>query len=163
MRPAMVKKQQTIDFIAKQISDAKATFVVQYQGMNVEAISSLRKELKLNGATITIYKNNLVARALNNTQTSLQTSLIGPNAFIFGFSDDLATAKIIANYAKINKLLLLKGGIFEGKVVDKKELITIASLPSKLELIAMLASCLQGPIRNLALAIKAVAKQKENA
>lgn len=163
MRPAMVEKQKTVDLIAKQINDAKTTIVVQYQGMNVEEISVLRKELKSKGATFSIYKNNLVARALNKDNASLETSLVGPNAFIFGFEDDLATAKIVSNYANFNKLLILRGGIFEGKVVDKKELTAIASLPSKLELISMLASCLQGPVRNLALTIKAVAQQKENA
>ncbi|WP_375317124.1 50S ribosomal protein L10 [Spiroplasma endosymbiont of Virgichneumon dumeticola] len=163
MRPSMVEKQKTIDLITKQISDAKTTIVVQYQGMNVEEISTLRKELKSKGATFSIYKNNLFARALNKDNASLEASLVGPNAFIFGFEDDLATAKIVSNYAKINKLLVLRGGIFEGKVINKKELIAIASLPSKLELISMLASCLQGPVRNLALSIKAVAEQKENA
>ncbi|WP_425377276.1 50S ribosomal protein L10 [Spiroplasma endosymbiont of Aleiodes alternator] len=163
MRPAMVEKQKTIDLIAKQINDSKTTIVVQYQGMNVEEISSLRKELRAKDATFTIYKNNLVARALKKEYSSLESSLVGPNGFIFGFENDLETAKIVSNYAKINKLLVLRGGIFEGKVIDQSELQKIASLPSKLELISMLASCLQAPVRNLALAIKAVAKQKENA
>ncbi|WP_342265995.1 50S ribosomal protein L10 [Spiroplasma endosymbiont of Villa modesta] len=163
MRPAMVEKQKTIDLIAKQINDSKTTIVVQYQGMNVEEISSLRKELRVKGATFTIYKNNLVARALKKEYSSLESSLVGPNGFIFGFENDLETAKIVSNYAKINKLLVLRGGIFEGKVIDQSELQKIASLPSKLELISMLASCLQAPVRNLALAIKAVAQQKENA
>ncbi|WP_342218818.1 50S ribosomal protein L10 [Spiroplasma endosymbiont of Amphimallon solstitiale] len=163
MRPAMVEKQKTIDLIAKQINDSKTTIVVQYQGMNVEEISFLRKELRAKGATFTIYKNNLVARALKKEYSSLESSLVGPNGFIFGFENDLETAKIVSNYAKINKLLGLRGGIFEGKVIDQSELQKIASLPSKLELISMLASCLQAPVRNLALAIKAVAQQKENA
>lgn len=163
MRPAMVEKQKTIDLIAKQINDSKTTIVVQYQGMNVEEISSLRKELRAKGATFTIYKNNLVARALKKEYSSLESSLVGPNGFIFGFENDLETAKIVSNYAKINKLLVLRGGIFEGKVIDQSELQKIASLPSKLELISMLASCLQAPVRNLVLAIKAVAQQKENA
>ncbi|WP_338960299.1 MULTISPECIES: 50S ribosomal protein L10 [unclassified Spiroplasma] len=163
MRPAMVEKQKTIDLIAKQINDSKTTIVVQYQGMNVEEISSLCKELRAKGATFTIYKNNLVARALKKEYSSLESSLVGPNGFIFGFENDLETAKIVSNYAKINKLLVLRGGIFEGKVIDQSELQKIASLPSKLELISMLASCLQAPVCNLALAIKAVAQQKENA
>ncbi|BDT03234.1 50S ribosomal protein L10 [Spiroplasma ixodetis] len=163
MRPAMVEKQKTIDLIAKQINDSKTTIVVQYQGMNVEEISSLRKELRAKGATFTIYKNNLVARALKKEYSSLESSLVGPNGFIFGFENDLETAKIVSNYANFNKLLVLRSGIFEGKVIDQNELQKIASLPSKLELISMLASCLQAPVRNLALAIKAVAQQKENA
>lgn len=163
MRPAMVEKQKTIDLIAKQINDSKTTIVVQYQGMNVEEISSLRKELRTKGATFTIYKNNLVARALKKEYSSLESSLVGPNGFIFGFENELETAKIVSNYAKINKLLVLRGGIFEGKVIDQSELQKIASLPSKLELISMFASCLQAPVRNLALAIKAVDQQKENA
>lgn len=163
MRPAMIEKQKTIDLIAKQINDSKTTIVVQYQGMKVEEINFLRKELKAKGAIFTIYKNNLVARALKEKHLLLENNLVGPNGFIFGFENDLETAKVVSNYAKINKLLVLRGGIFDGKVVDQIELQKIASLPSKLELISMLASCLQAPVRNLALAIKAVAQQKESA
>ena len=162
MRPAMVEKQKTIDLIAKQINDSKTTIVVHYQGMKVDEISSLRKELKAKGATFIVYKNNLVARALSKDYLSLKNSLTGPNGFIFGSENDLETAKVVSNYAKINKYLLLKGGIFEGKVIDESELKKIASLPSKLELISMLASCLQAPIRNLAITIKAVTVDKKN-
>jgi len=164
MRPAMLEKQKTIDHIINQINDAKATIIVHYQGLNVANFSYLRKELKAQGAIIKIYKNNLVARALQKSKfQALENNLVGPNAFVFGFEDDLVTAKIVANYAKINKMITFKGGIFDGKVVDQNQLIAIAALPSKLELIAMLAATIQTPILHLALVLKKIAQQKANA
>lgn len=162
MRPAMVEKQKIIDEIKNNITNAKATFVVQFQGLDVKDISSLRKELKTQGAQIKIYKNNLVSRALQDSSfEGLQNDLIGPNAFVFGYENDLNTVKVLANFAKANNLLKLKAGIFENKIINSQELKTIASLPPKETLLSMLLFCLQSPVQRLAASIKAVAEKKE--
>lgn len=162
MRPAMVEKQKIIDQIHSQITTAKTTIVVQFQGLDVTSLSTLRKELRNAGAEIKIYKNNLFDRALANTEfNELSKELIGPNAFVFGFENDLNTAKILANFAKQNKLLKLKAGIFENQVIDKQKLVVIASLPPKEILLSMMLNVLQAPVQKLAATIKAVADQKE--
>ena len=162
MRPAMVEKQKIINQIHDQITKAKTTIVVQYQGLDVSLLSQLRHELKAAGAEIKVYKNNLVSRALKASKfTDLDQSLIGPNAFVFGFENDLKTAKVLSDFAKKNKLLKLKAGIFDNKVIDEKQLLVIASLPPKEILLSMLLSVLQAPVQKLAAAIEAVAKQKD--
>lgn len=162
MRPAMVEKQKTIDQIHSQITSAKATFVVQFQGLDVKDLSSLRKELKAIGSDFKIYKNNLFIRALKDSNfTSLENALTGPNAFIFGFENELNTAKVLADFAKKNKLLKLKAGIFENKVINNEELMTIASLPPKEILLSMLLFGLQAPVQKLAATLKAVAEKNE--
>ena len=161
MRPAMVEKQKIIEQIHSQIIKAKTTIVVQFQGLDVSALSQLRKELRDTGSELKIYKNNLFDRALENTKfNELSKELIGPNAFIFGFENDLNTAKILANFAKKNKLLKLKAAIFENQVINREKLVVIASLPPKEILISMMLNCLQAPVQRLAAAIKAVAEQK---
>ncbi|MDQ7983065.1 MAG: 50S ribosomal protein L10 [Spiroplasma sp.] len=162
IRPAMVEKQKIINQIHDQITKAKTTIVVQYQGLDVSLLSELRHELKQAGAQIKVYKNNLVGLALKDSDfKDLDQSLIGPNAFVFGFENDLNTAKVLANFAKKNKLLKLKAGIFENKVIDQNQLLVIASLPPKEILLSMLLSALQGPIQKLAATIEAVAKSKD--
>jgi len=162
MRPAMVEKQKIINQIHDQITKAKTTIVVQYQGLDVSLLSQLRHELKTAGAEIKVYKNNLVSRALKDSKfTDLDQSLIGPNAFVFGFENDLKTAKVLSDFAKKNKLLKLKAGIFDNKVIDQKQLLVIASLPPKEILLSMLLSVLQAPVQKLAAAFDAVAKQKD--
>lgn len=162
MRPAMVEKQKIIDQIHSQVTTAKTTIVVQFQGLDVSSLSELRKELRDTGAEIKIYKNNLFDRALANTEfNALSKELIGPNAFVFGFENDLNTAKVLANFAKKNKLLKLKAGIFENQVVSQQKLVVIASLPPKEILLSMMLNCLQAPVQKLAATIKAVAEQKE--
>lgn len=162
MRPAMVEKQKIIDQIHGQITKAKTTIVVQFQGLDVSSLSELRKELRDAGAEIKIYKNNLFDRALANTEFGdLSNELIGPNAFVFGFENDLNTAKILANFAKKNKMLKLKAAIFENQVINNQKLVVIASLPPKETLLSMMLSCLQAPVQKLAATIKAVAEQKE--
>lgn len=162
MRPAMVEKQKIINQIHDQITKAKTTIVVQYQGLDVSLLSQLRHELKGAGAEIKVYKNNLVSRALADSKfTDLDQSLVGPNAFVFGFENDLQTAKVLSDFAKKNKLLKLKAGIFENKVIDQNQLLVIASLPPKEILLSMLLSVLQAPVQKLAATIEAVAKQKD--
>lgn len=162
MRPAMVEKQKIIDQIHSQITKAKTTIIVQFQGLEVSSLSELRKELRDAGAEIKIYKNNLFDRALANTEfNDLSKELIGPNAFVFGFENDLNTAKILANFAKKNKLLKLKAGIFENQVINHQKLVVIASLPPKEILLSMLLSGLQAPVQKLAATLQAVTDQKE--
>lgn len=162
MRPAMVEKQKIIDQIHNQILKAKTTIVVQFQGLDVSALSELRKELRQINAEIKIYKNNLFDRALANSEfKELSKELTGPNAFVFGFENDLDTAKALANFAKKNKLLKLKAAIFENQVIDHQKLVVIASLPPKEILLSMMLNCLQAPVQKLAATIKAVAEQKE--
>lgn len=162
MRPAMVEKQKIINQIHDSIIKAKTTIIVQFQGLDVSALSELRKELRQTGSEIKIYKNNLFDLALAKTEyLNLSKELVGPNAFVFGFENDLNTAKILANFAKKNKLLKLKAAIFENQVIDYQKLVVIASLPPKEILLSMMLNCLQAPVQKLAATIKAVVEKQE--
>ena len=83
--------------------------------------------------------------------------LKGPNAIVFS-KDVIGGAKVIAKYAKRHKdVLIVKGGVVEGKFVDAAGMLEVAKLPGKEGLISMFLSCLQAPIRSFACAVKAVA------
>jgi large subunit ribosomal protein L10 len=91
----------------------------------------------------------------------LDVHLTGPTAIAFSKEDPVAPAKILSNFAKKNENLKIKGGIVEGKVVSYEQLKALADLPSREGLLSMLLSVLQAPIRNFALAVKAVSEQQE--
>ena len=87
--------------------------------------------------------------------------MTGPTAVAFGKDDAVAPAKILSQFAKENEALKIKGGVVEGRVVGFDEIKALADLPSREGLLSMLLSVLQAPVRNFALAVKAVADKKE--
>jgi large subunit ribosomal protein L10 len=137
--------------------------IVEYRGVSVSALETLRRDLRKEGAFIKVYKNTLVERAAHDLDLNLDQELVGPNAFVFSNEDAVSAPKIIAKAAKKNKNLVVKGGVVEGKVCNAEQMKEVAKLPSREGLYAMILSCIQAPIRGVACAIKAVADAKENA
>ncbi|CJF93692.1 50S ribosomal protein L10 [Streptococcus pneumoniae] len=130
--------------------------------MNVAEVTELRKQLREAGIEFKVYKNTLTRRAVEKLElTDLNDALVGPNAIAFGGEDVVAPAKILNNFAKEHEALEIKAGVIEGNVASVEEIKALAELPSREGLLSMLLSVLQAPIRNLALATKAVADQKE--
>lgn len=156
------EKQQIVADIATKLRESKGTVLVDYRGLNVAQVTELRKQLREAGVEFKVYKNTLARRATQETElTELDEYLVGPTAIAFSADDAIAPAKIIADFAKKNDQLEMKAGVIEGKLAIVDELKAIAELPSREGLLSMLLSVLQAPIRNFALATKAVADQKE--
>jgi len=155
-------KKKIVAEIAEKLKASKATILVDYRGLDVAAITELRKQLREAGVEFKVYKNTLVRRATQETDlTVLDEHLVGPTAIAFSTEDVVAPAKVLSNFAKENEALEIKTGIIEGNVVSLDEIKELAELPSREGLLAMLLSVLQAPVRNFALAVKAVAEQKE--
>jgi large subunit ribosomal protein L10 len=155
------EKQQTVADIASKLRDSKSTVLVNYRGLDVGQVTELRKQLRESGVEFKVYKNTLARRATQETEmTELDQHLVGPTAIAFSTEDVIAPAKILAQFAKGNEALEIKAGIVEGRVVDVSEIKALADLPSRDGLLSMLLSVLQAPMRDFALATKAVADQK---
>ena len=86
----------------------------------------------------------------------INSQLVGPNAIAFGTNDAVAPARILADFAKKNDLLVIKAGIVEGKVLGQDEMKEIAKLPNREGMYSMLLGCLQAPISKFARVVKAV-------
>lgn len=155
-------KQDAVDVIAGKLRESVSTVVVDYRGLNVAQVTELRKQLREAGIEFQVLKNSLVRRATAAAELSeLDAVLAGPTAIAFGTEDVVTPAKILNDFAKANDALELKGGVVEGRVVGAEELKALASLPSREGLLSMLLSVLQAPVRNFALAVKAVADKDE--
>lgn len=164
IRPTVIREEkvQAINEIADKLRESQTTVVADYRGLTVAQVTELRKQLREAGVEFQVLKNSLtrLATAKENL-TELDQYLTGPNALAFSKNDVIAPAKIIADFAKKNDKLEIKGGVIEGKVVGAEQIKALAALPSREGLLSMLLSVLQAPMRNIALAVKAVAEQKE--
>ena len=158
------QKEEIVNKLAEELKDAKLILLADYRGITVEDVTKLRKEVRETNAEYKVIKNNIVKRALDaNGESGLDDLLEGPTAVITSKEVYLAPAKAIYNFTKDHDFYKIKGGIIEGKVMTAEEIITLAKLPSRQELLAKLAGSLLGNITKLAVALDAVKAQKENA
>ncbi len=159
----LLSKKETVAEIVEAVKGAGSVTVVSYQGLTVAEMQELRKTLAKQGASIVVYKNTLVRRALEEGKLGdLGDLLNGPNGFVF--SKEIAEGpKAIVKFARLHEALVLKGGLVEGKALDASGMKEVSKLPDKNGLIAMFLSCLNAPITKFAATIKALADKGQPA
>ena len=156
------QKEEAVKNLAEDLKTSNLILLVDYRGITVEDATKLRKEVRETNAEYRVIKNNIIKRALNaNGENGLDELLEGPTAVITSTEDYLEASKIIYNFSKDNDFYKIKGGIIDGKVMTAEEIITLAKLPSRQELLAKLAGALLGNITKLAVALDQVKVQKE--
>lgn len=162
MSKAIEAKKVRVEEITEKFKTAATVVVVDYRGLTVGQVTELRKQLREAGVEFKVYKNTMTRRAIEVAGLEgLNESLTGPNAIAFSTEDVVAPAKIINDFAKKNDKLEIKAGVIEGAIASADDIKALAELPSREGLLSMLLSVLQAPMRNFALATKAVAEQKE--
>ncbi|WP_373440599.1 50S ribosomal protein L10 [Metamycoplasma equirhinis] len=153
-------KVLVVDEIAKNITESKALYVVNYKTLDVASLQSIRNDLAKQGVLLKIYKNRLVKQSLNKlNHADLNDYLLGQNIYAFAKEDDLTTLKALVKFKKQFPAFELIAGIYENKVVDAKALNEIAKLPSYEESLMILGNSLLSPIRNLAIGLNELVKQ----
>jgi large subunit ribosomal protein L10 len=164
MSKAIEKKKQVVAEIVEKLKTSKSTILTDYRGLTVAEMTELRKQLREAGVEFKVLKNTLTRRATEEVGlTELNESLTGPTAIAFSYDDVVAPAKILHKFAKDHEALEIKGGVVEGRIVSLDEVKALAELPSREGLLSMLLSVLQAPMRNFALAVKAVADKNGEA
>lgn len=158
----LAEKQLAVSEVTEKLKSSSCTIVTDYRGLNVAQVTQLRKSLREAGIEFTVLKNTLARRATASAELSeLDEFLTGPTAIAFSKDDVVAPAKILTEFAKKNDKLNVKAGVVEGRVVGFDQIKALADLPSREGLLSMLLSVLQAPVRNFALAVKAVAEKQE--
>lgn len=154
------KKVEDVNAIAAKLDEATIAVVVNTIGLTVTEVSELRKNLYKANCELKVVKNNILRRAADKLgYTDIQNAFAGPSAIALS-QDAGSAAKVLFDFAKGNDRLVVKAGLIDGKFTKKEDLKTIASLPNKEGMIAMLLSVMQAPIRNLGCAIKAIAEKE---
>ncbi|MCP3775462.1 50S ribosomal protein L10 [Paenibacillus sp. MZ04-78.2] len=156
------QKAQQVTVVSEKLKENSCSIVADYRGLNVKQVTELRKQLREAGVEFQVLKNTLIRRATASAELSdLDEYLTGPTAIAFSKDDIITPAKILTEFAKKNDQLSVKAGVVEGKVVDFNQIKALAELPSREGLLSMLLSVLQAPVRNFALAVKAVSEKQE--
>ena len=161
----IAQKEEEVKKLAEKIKSAKVVVMTDYRGITVEDVTKLRADLRAVNAEYVVIKNNITRRALKEAGIEgVEDSVLeGPTALIIGQEEYLSPIKALYAYVKEHDFYKIKSGIVEGKVSSADEIITLAKLPSREELIAKLAGALLGNITKLAVALDQVKVQKENA
>ncbi len=144
------KKEQTIAALKERLAESKYLFFTNYAGLTVEEITKLRTELRKDGSTYAVVKNTLFARAAGEELAkTLEAFLAGPTGVVFSGSDPVAPAKALKDFSDQVKPLEVKAAYVDGAVLDAKQVVALASMPSKPVLQATLLGMLASPLRNL--------------
>lgn len=153
-------KQPVVDEIKAMLDGAVSVVLVDYRGLTVEQDTRLRKNLREAGCNYKVYKNTLMKRAFEGTDCAQLNDLLeGPSAIAVSKDDATAPIRILNNMAKEAEVLEFKAAIVEGNFYDAEGVKTLASIPSREELISKLLGSLQAPIANFARVLKQIAEK----
>ncbi|WP_125714436.1 50S ribosomal protein L10 [Companilactobacillus kedongensis] len=159
----LAQKEALVTEVAKNLKGAKSVIVVDYLGLTVEQATEMRAELREQGATMQVIKNTVLRRAAEEAGLEgLEEFFVGPTAIAYSEEDPVGPAKVAAKFAKDVDAVEIKGGIIEGKAASLEEIQALATLPNREGMLSMLVSVLQAPVRDFALAVKAVAEKKDD-
>ena len=154
-------KQEEVKKIAEKMSSAKSVVVAEYRGLTVEKTETLRRQLREEGCEMMVIKNNISRRAAEEAgYNDLTSDLKGPNGVVFAFDDSVAAAKVLHAFAKRNPKLVVKSGVVDGDFYVPAQIKEIAALPNKDTLLAMLATQLYGPLRELSIGLDLLTKEE---
>ena len=154
------EKAAVVADVSVQVARSQTLALAEYRGLTVAHLDALRRQARDKGVYLHVLKNTLARRAVSGTPFEVaQAAMVGP--LIYGFSEDaVAAAKVIADFAKGNDKLVIKGGAYAGKSLDVDGVKSLAAIPSREVLIAQVAGLLKSPIQRLAGVLAAVAEQK---
>jgi large subunit ribosomal protein L10 len=167
------QKAQAISEFTEGIGSATNAFVLDFKGITVPQVTELRKQVRESGSHYVVIKNTLALIAVKDTPlTKLTGYFSGMTAVAYNTTDAVALAKVLTKFAKDVPAVQFKGAMLSGQVVAATEVQNIANLPSREELVSKLLFLLQSPIRglatvlaanirNLAVVLDQVRKQKE--
>ena len=139
------EKEQLVSELKEKIEGATALYYTDFTGLNVKRMTDLRRRLRKANVEYVVIKNTLALRAVNESGL-VGERLRGPTGLVVA-KDAVAAAKVITDFAKENEQRpAVKGGMFEGKAIDKAQVTKLASMPSREQMLAELGAGLQSPM-----------------
>jgi large subunit ribosomal protein L10 len=169
------EKEKIVADLHERLTRAKAVFLTDFRGQNVESLNRLRRDLRQSGDEYQVVKNTLFSRASQGTPVvSLKDLFVGPCGITVSYQDPVASAKVLADFAKTRETFVLRGGVLEGKPISGEGVLQLSKMPSRevllgqvlASLIAVptgLVSTLAGIIQKFMGTLKAIEEQKAKA
>jgi len=154
------EKEAVISEVTDLAVKAQTLVIAEYRGITVADMTKLRSAARNQGVSLSVLKNTLARRAVAGSAFEVVSDqMTGP--LIYGFSvDAVAAAKVVADFAKTNDKLVIRGGVLSGKVLDINGVKQLANIPSKEVLLAQLCGLLMSPMSRAAVVLGALAAKK---
>ena len=159
MAVSRAKKSEQVEKLSENLKNVSSVIVTTYSKMTVAQDYELRKTLRSTGAKYQVVKNTLAQRAAKGTKLeSVLKDLAGVTSIAYTEGDPIALAKALSKYAKDNPEFTFKAGLVEGRAISIKEIETLATMPSKEEIMAKLLFLINAPAQRLVTAMNAVGR-----
>jgi large subunit ribosomal protein L10 len=154
------EKAKTIDELAEKLRDSRGAVLLDYRGLDVAAISALRRQLRAQEVEFHVAKNTLLRIAADRAEIDVAPDLLtGPTAIAFGWRDEVTPAKLLTDFARRNRVVQVKGGIIAGRSMDATQIGRVAELPSREVLLAQLIGVIQAPLARALAVLQAPARE----
>ena len=154
-------KAAVIEEIKEKLDGAQSAVIVDYMGTTVEENTAMRKSLREAGVDFTVYKNTLIAKAIEGTKfEGFKSILSGPSALAISKTDAIAPARVLSKAMKDYNKMSFKAGVVEGVLYDAEGMKALASIPSRDELIAKFMGSIQSPLGKFVRTLSAIAEEK---
>jgi large subunit ribosomal protein L10 len=166
------EKTDAIVKMTESVGSAPHAFLIDFQGINVPDVTELRRQVRATGSEYVVVKNTLALRAFKDVPIgALSEHFTGMTAVAYSKTDIVQLAKVLHQFGKTNPKVKVKAALVEGRPVPATALESLASMPTRTELVARLLGLMQSPMRRLvtvlsapqrklAMTISAVAEQK---
>ncbi|RMH63426.1 MAG: 50S ribosomal protein L10 [Calditrichaeota bacterium] len=150
------QKIKIVEEYTQKFKEAKAVYIADYSGIDVATVTEVRNKFRAQNVEYKVLKNRLAKRSFNEAGiTELDDHLKGVNAYIIGYDDPVAPAKIFEEFNKGKEILRLHAVLFEGKVFGGEEAKEIAKLPTRDALIGQFVGMINSPMTKLAATLQA--------
>ena len=157
------EKQAIAESLHEEFANAKVVILTDFKGLNVQAVTKLRAELRKENVAYKVVKNSLIVRASKDTDAELiQDHCKGPNAVAYSLTDPVAPAKILSKFAAENDKLVIKIGAMGGKVLTQGDIKALAELPSREVLLSQVLSAMNAVPTSLVRVLAEVPRQMLN-
>jgi large subunit ribosomal protein L10 len=140
-------KARKIDDLAQKLRESKGIVLLDYRGLNVSAITALRRDLDKEQVEFHVTKNTLLRIAAKRAEVDMAEDLtVGPTAIAFGLHDEISPARLLVAYARRSRIVSIKGGLIAGRSLTADEIGRVAELPGREQLLAIVVGGLQAPL-----------------
>jgi len=151
----IIFKEASESRIKNSLKESGGFFVIKYSGLSGPDLNTLRQSLRGAKAEFFVIRNNIARRALKDLNNGDLLKLVeGPSGFVFAKDEPVGTSKILYNFSKDHESLKLEGGYLDNRVINKKDIETLAKLPSRQVLLAQALMAMKSPITGFVMVLK---------
>jgi len=160
MKMNRAKKDEVVEQLIARLEQSPNLYLTDFTGLAVKPMTDLRRRLREAGVGYTVVKNSLVLRAFESASVKgLEDVVNGPTAVVFAGEEPVTAARLLAQFKKDHEQLTLKAGLVEGRRLEAEEIIRLATLPSRQELLGQLAGAMQAPLQGFVGALSGLLQQ----